>query len=154
MTRSFYPLTVALFCVALFATSVASFPAPLQSEKAALEELKARDLKKLQGKWVVVRQVAAGTVQTGDRGTWLFKGDTLKTNDHTEGAFTIDPSTRPKRLTHTFTDQEGRQRTMAWIYAFDDDQLLLSGRFPFFDEDTPPADFNSNNFYRLKRAEN
>jgi uncharacterized protein (TIGR03067 family) len=119
----------------------------------AQEELKAHDLKKLQGKWAVVRQVYGGTLQTGDRGSWVFKGDTVKTNHVYEGTFTIDTSTRPKRLTHTFTDGEGRRRTMAYIYAFDDDQLLLSGRFPFFDEDQPPTDFNSNNFYRLKRAD-
>lgn len=151
-----------LLCAALFGPSGASLrnTQPKEAEQADAkklkgeqEELKARDLKMLQGKWVVIREVLCNTVQEGDRGSWVFKGDTVKKNNDPEGSFTIDTSTRPKRLIHNFTDREGQRRTMGYIYVFDDDQLMLMSRF-IFNEDKPPFDFsNSDHFYRLKRAD-
>ncbi|VTR96737.1 unnamed protein product [Gemmata massiliana] len=132
-------------------------PAPdsadVKKRKAEQEELKARDLKKLQGKWVVVREVIAGTLQEGDRGHRIFKDNTLRVNRVTEGAFTIDTSVRPKCLTLTYTDEKQRKRTVAYIYSFDDDHLLLGGRFPHFNEDRPLPDFAyAATFLRLERA--
>ncbi len=88
-------------------------PAPdsadAKKRKAEQEELKARDLKKLQGKWVVVREVIAGTLQEGDRGHRIFKDNTLRVNRVTEGTFTADTSVRPKCLTLTYTDEKQRK---------------------------------------------
>jgi RNA polymerase sigma factor (sigma-70 family) len=127
---------------------------PARKAKLTPEELKERDLKLLQGKWVVIHEVYVNTTQKGDRGTWVFKGDKIITNDKTEGTFTIDTTTRPRQLIRKFTDDENRKRTFAYIYTFDEDHLLLSGRVAFFDEDHPPRDFSSDlHFLRLERRD-
>lgn len=153
MTSRRLLFTVPLLFATVLGISAAARNAPVPKMTAA-EELKARDLRKLQGKWAVVREVYCGTLQEGDRGTWTFKDDTLKVNDLPEAKFAVNVSARPKRLVRTFTDKEGRKRTRGYIYTFDDDHLLLSGRFEFFNEEKPPADFGSDmNFLRLKRQD-
>lgn len=146
-------IVVPFLCAALLSTSAASFRAPVPKQTAA-EELKARDLRKLQGRWAVVREVVANTLQEGDRGAWTFKEGTVKVNNRAAEAFTIDTAARPKRLARTYTDEAGKKRTAVYIYTFDDDHLLLSARFLSSDENNPPFDFSTGSrFLRLERRD-
>jgi uncharacterized protein (TIGR03067 family) len=123
-----------------------------KKRNAELDALKEQDLKKLQGKWVVVREVVRNTVQTGDRGSWVFKGDKVQANGGLATEFTIDVSARPKQLRRSIVGEKEERRTRVYIYTFDDDQLILSSHV-IFDEDEAPLDFcSSNHFYRLKRV--
>lgn len=174
MVWSRHLIAAALLCAALCGPSPASptdpqspkadQPVPNRADakrpKAEQEELKTRDLEKLQGKWVIVREQASGQVQKGDRGTYTFRDNTLtytfKDSTRNSGTFTIDVSQRPKSLTWTFRNKEDEKKvTIAFAYAFDDDHLLLKySTYEWKYHDTPPTDFGSNTatFLRLERA--
>lgn len=141
----------ALLTCTIFGGSFAA-PRPPLSKKNAAEDIRVGDLKRLQGRWTIVHEVYVGTRQEGDRGSWEFGENTTKDRNGTDGQFTIDTTKRPKQLIRKFIDKEGRKRTLAYIYSFDDDDLLISGRAEFFDEDKPPADFGSSvHFMRMRR---
>ncbi|WP_052560286.1 hypothetical protein [Gemmata sp. SH-PL17] len=49
--------------------------------------------------------------------------------------------------------REAAEGAVAYIYSFDDDHLLLGGRFPHFNEERPLPDFAyAATFLRLERA--
>jgi uncharacterized protein (TIGR03067 family) len=132
--------------------------------KKQQDEIKAHDLKKLQGKWVVVRSQSNGqpqkvTVEVRVRDKdgqvkvledqpyyWTFKGHKVNGND-----FTLDVSNRPKQLAFSFVDGEKKKQTRVYIYTFDDDQLLLGSQI--LHDDRAPADFGqAMNLLRLERV--
>jgi hypothetical protein len=104
------------------------------------EALKAQDLKKLQGSWMVVRRTFEGREQKG-----FHLGFTFRDN------FTIDVSTRPKRLYLSSIGVDLKPKKTPYIYTFDDDHLIIG-------EDwwgtKPPLDFGSvsGNYWRLERV--
>ena len=140
-------------------------PADKKAEEAKKqqEETKARDLKKLQGQWVVVARYSSGHKQSirwdvevtepnGQRKLlkdqpmiWTFKDNTVNGLP-----FTMDISRRPKLSTYGTVNAVNKKVTRHYIYMFDEEQLLLaeSGHDIYRG---PPADFSG--FISLMRLE-
>jgi uncharacterized protein (TIGR03067 family) len=168
MTRPLSLVAVSFLVLAFFGSPVdhpagpasvrADEPPPDKAKAREVQQLEARDLKKLQGRWKVVREQVCGQVQEGDRGSYTFMDNTLtfvyRTTRHS-GTFTINVSQRPKYFTWTYRNEEDKQETIACIYAFDDDHLLLKySVYEWKHHDRPPKDFGSNttDFMRLERT--
>lgn len=119
------------------------------------EKLKEQELKKLQGRWQVVRYLAGNTEQPAVPGEEvIIKDRTIKTNfkrgavQIVEGEFVIDITGRPKKLIASYVEPEKTKRSVSFIYTFDDEQLLLGTSF----FRNAPLDFCfADTFLRLKR---
>jgi uncharacterized protein (TIGR03067 family) len=134
----------------------------LAERKKLQEEIAARDLKKLQGKWIVVARHTSGqkgtplleTVAKQPNGKFKvvkiqhffdFKDSTFN-----GAAFTMDVSRRPKLLTYETVNAVNEKVTRHYIYSFDDDHLLLAESALDIYQG-PPADFSG--FIQLLRLE-
>lgn len=102
----------------------------------------ARDLKKMQGKWVATslyygdKAAPAEVIDKGEA-TLTVEGDhfTFKTPDGThEGVLHLDPSASPKAMDFTCKSEEGR--VILCIYELDGDTLRIAAR-----HDSRPSDF-------------
>ncbi|MBI2807013.1 MAG: hypothetical protein HYX68_18685 [Planctomycetes bacterium] len=113
-----------------------------------------KELKKLQGRWQVIRYIAGNHEQQGIPGKEvIIKGGTIKTNFErglliVEGEFVIDTTGRPKKLIASYVEPNKTKRKVSFIYTFDDEQLLLGTSF----FRNAPLDFcDADTFIRLKR---
>jgi uncharacterized protein (TIGR03067 family) len=120
----------------------------LQAQLQDLEELK-----KLQGNWSVVRQLSSGQLQVGGfHPDWKFHGNTLTLTRGDKQSFTIDTTVRPRRLNLADRNAVGENITRWFIYAFDDDHLLLA-ESDLVAPTGPPTDFSGSiTLFRLKRV--
>jgi uncharacterized protein (TIGR03067 family) len=128
-------------------------------------KIKTRDLKKLQGKWLVVARYSSGQKQ---KITWdvevtepdgkrkILKDQpmiwTFKDNTFNGLTFTMDTSRRPKVLTYDTVNAVNEKVTRHYIYMFDEEQLLLAESDLVLSKG-PPAEFSGSlTIMRLDRV--
>ena len=148
-------MTRFLVLLGLLGPAVLPPPAGARGADDAPVKAKARELKRLEGTWIVVRHYFWQQEQKGRLvGKKLrFEGDTL-TYAGRKGIFTIDPGTRPKQLTMRYVDDATKKEmALNCIYMFDDDQLIIEHRWGFGEELARPSEFGvgQNTFLRLER---
>ena len=161
------PVSIATMLVfgALTAPPAQSGDPKADAAKKLQEEIKARDLKKLQGKWVVVARYSSGhkqkitmdvevTEPNGKRKIlkdqpmiFTFKGNTLNGLP-----FTMDVSRRPRVLTYDTVNAVNEKVTQHFIYMFDEEQLLLA-ESDLVSPKGPPGEFSGSvQIMRLERV--